>query len=131
MAALGKTPAPLREKPAASSNLSSRPPKLPRDASPVPIVDTLRAGPGDPPKARASFSRGRSERGTYVAARRWSSWRAHRLSLLLRHSLEDWPPRAESGTQVQSARRNRLVGDRIRADRIVPAHWWGGLPKRG
>ena len=46
-------------------------PQLPTGtATPASIVDALRAVAGDPPKARASFAKGRCVRGTYVPSDR-------------------------------------------------------------
>jgi catalase len=73
MAALGKT---LARPYAKNMRKTCKPkvpalPRSPRDAAtPSSIVDALKALAGDPPKARASFARGRCVRGTYVSSDR-------------------------------------------------------------
>jgi catalase len=108
-------------------------PKFPTGAAtPASIVDALKAVAGNPPKARASFAKGRCVRGTYAASDRAAEITKSRSftrpsRVLARFSVDDGSPDvADTDKLALRGLSFRLGGDGHRSDILAqnaPVHF--------
>jgi catalase len=134
MTALGKTPDPRCRKNV--HHVRTQGPALPKfptgHATPASIVDALKAVAGNPPKARASFARGRCIRGTYAPSDQAKEITRSRSftkpsRVLARFSVSGGNPRvADTGNPVLRGFSFRLGSDGQRSDILTqsaPVHF--------
>ena len=133
MAALGKTPGLSSAKNRHQrSNPRFRPAQFPSGAAtPASIVDALKAVAGLPPKARASFAKGRCVRGTYVPSDQAAEITKSRSftkpsRVLARFSVDGGNPKAANTDLLLRGFSFRLGDDDHRSDILTqsaPVHF--------